>query len=85
MNTDPYTRYHLYDNQKELLYKIKDYLIETNCIENVEWVQHNPPVYCKVDEPIKKILRMLNDEWYYEYDKKDLNGLREFYILCIKK
>lgn len=85
MNTDPYTRYHLYDNQKELLYKIQDYLIETNWIEKIRWTKGNPPVEYTVFHPVEKIVRMLNDGYYYEYDKNELNGLREFYILCIKK
>ena len=82
MNTDPYTIYHLSDTQKELLYKIQDYLIAKDYIDSVSWVKGTPPVYCKVVHPLKKILRILHNEYYYEKDKKGLNGLREFYMLA---
>ena len=75
------TKYPLSDNQKELLHKIQDFLIEKDCIGTVEWTR---PFY-KVYQPLKKIVRILHNEYYYERDKKVLNGLRECYTLCINK
>lgn len=76
------TTYDLSDTQKQLLYKIQDYLIKKDYIGEVEWVRPNPPVYCRVVHPLKKILRILHNEYYDEKDKPDLNGLREFYTLA---
>ena len=81
-----YTKTHtvLSDTQIDLLHKIQDYLIAKDYIESVGWIKGSPPVYCKVDQPIKKIHRILHNGYYDEKDKKELNGLREFYMLSMK-
>ena len=81
-----YTKTHtvLSDTQIDLLHKIQDYLISKDYVDSVAWVKGTPPVYCKVDEPIKKIHRILLMGIYDERDKKELNGLREFYMLSKK-
>lgn len=76
------TTYDLSDTQKELLYKIQDYLIEKDCIGKVTWIRPNSQTFCKVVHPLKKILRILHNEYYDEKDKKDLNALREMYMLA---
>ena len=73
------TTYDLSDTQKELLYKIQDYLIKKDYIGEVEL----PPPYHRVVHPLKKILRVLHNEYYNEKDKHDLNGLREFYMIVM--
>ena len=76
------TTYDLSDTQIELLYKIQYYLIEKGCKEKVTWIRPNSQTFCKVIHPLKKILRILDNEYYYEKDKKDLNALKEFYMLA---
>jgi len=71
----------LSDTQIDLLHKIQDYLIEKDCIEKVVWIRPNSQTFCKVVHPLKKVLRILHNEYYDEKDKKDLNGLREMYML----
>lgn len=79
-----YTKTHtvLSDTQIDLLHKIQDYLIAKDSIESVGWIKGSPPVYCKVSQPIKKIHRILHNGYYDEKDKKELNALREFYMLA---
>lgn len=72
----------LSDTQIELLYKIQDYLIKKEYVESVEWIRPNSQTFCKVVHPLKKILRILHNEYYDEKDKKDLNALREMYMLA---
>ena len=78
----PDTTYDLSDTQKELLYKIQDYLIKKDYIGEVKWISPNPPpTHHRVVHPLKKILRILHNEYYDEKDKQELNRLREFYTL----
>jgi len=72
----------LSDTQIDLLHKIQDYLIYKDYIESVGWIKGSPPVYCKVSQPIKKLHRILHNGYYDERDKKELNGLREFYMMA---
>lgn len=75
------TTYDLSDTQKQLLYKIQDYLIKKDYIDKVEWISATHS-HRTVIHPLKKVLRVLHNEYYDEKDKVQLNGLREFYILC---
>lgn len=79
-----YTKTHtvLSDTQIDLLHKIQDYLISKDYIESVGWIKGSPPVYCIVFQPIKKIHTILHNGYYGERDKKELNGLREFYMMA---
>ena len=77
------TTYDLSDTQKELLHKIQDYLIKKDHIGKVEWLSPNPLTYHIVYHPLKKILRILHNEYYDEKDKHDLNRLREFYTIVM--
>jgi len=79
----PDTTYDLSDTQKELLYKIQDYLIKKDHIGEVIWISPNPPTVHKVVHPLKKILRILHNGYYDEKDKPDLNGLRGFYTIVM--
>jgi len=77
------TTYDLSDTQRELLHKIQDYLIKKDYIEEVKWGAPYSSFGQKVVHPLKKILRILHNGYYDENDKKDLNRLREFYIIVM--